>query len=1330
MAKFSTTLKKYLILSLVVYTGQQGFANIYTVTNSAGNAWWPANGDPGSLVRALDDANLNPGLDTIRFDLPGGTTITASKNPVIIADNGGLLIDGLSTQDGNSLVVNASLQVTGSNVIVNGLDLNVLAFGSITSVLEITGATNTFRNADVQSTNMGISITAAGTGNTIDNVTFQTTNHSAILTGGTNTITNCSFATTGANQNSVWINGTSTGNSVLNSTFTASLVHAISIENGGTHLIDSCTITGISDNAIMIRGTGNNRISNTSISTGGISGIGVVASNNTVNNCHVFNNTGAGILVEEGNSNTISNCNIYDNNYEGVGIQGTSTLNTVSNCNVYGNNKSFQMLTGNPVPEQGGIKSNGTSTTIENNFVYGNAANGILVYDVGIVGGSTSTGQGANSTVQNNVIGRNSIGTELGNGWNGIFVWGANGVTSSGNVVLNNGKGASHASYSMSDRISGIRITEVTSGSIINNFIGTDANKTSAGNDFDGITLQTNTSNLSITNNTIGYNGLASSYGVGGGIGIRGGSSNNTLQSNWIGMHQDLSDAGNNDYGISIEACSGNTIGGTTTNLGNNIGYSKNTGNQGVGIWLVLSGATNNQVLNNNISFNTGDGVLIERGAIGNTIGTLTAGNTINGNVSGINVKENTGGTTNLNSLRGNSFSCNTVEGITLSDNGNNLFGGIGSSKIVTTNFSETRPTFVSGTSPANAAVDIYARDLVCAAACDDTLAQGATYVTTVSANGTGAWEFDISSTPALTQANVIVMTTDTAAGAGSQNSSEFSACAISCSAPQNVTINGSGICAGGSATLVANSLGIDPTRTYQYYWYLSSVAPANEILPRNAANDSDIVVNSSGTYIVVVSETKDSAACSNKSPAFTFTVNSLPAVTVNDAEICSGSPAATFTAISDSIAVSYLWSANGSGTTRTATGTASGNYTVQVTDYNGCVGSGTGVLAVSILPIVALGPDIEICSGDSITLDAGNVGANYLWNTTETSQIIRVITSLDVSIEVTDANGCVGRDTVITNVNSLPVVTHDLLDYQICIDEHSIRLLGATPSGGFYTGVGMISDTVFDPSLTTPGTHTITYTYEDVNGCAGSAKDNMVVNPLPVVTVDDATMCAGDGATTFTATANSTAASYLWSANGTGILSTTSGMTAGNYTVQVTDNNGCIGLGTGVLAVNNAPTHLAASASSLTFTPGSFVQLFSNVIGETYLWYPTGETTQNIITSVSGKHTVTITYSSTGCSDTSSVTISEIATSVSDVSSFQSVLYPNPAKDETTLRWNSHNEGQISVINSLGQVVYKSTFRGVSLLINTSTFSRGLYQLSVKNSDDSIDTFILVIEK
>ncbi len=109
-------------------------------------------------------------------------------------------------------------------------------------------------------------------------------------------------------------------------------------------------------------------------------------------------------------------------------------------------------------------------------------------------------------------------------------------------------------------------------------------------------------------------------------------------------------------------------------------------------------------------------------------------------------------------------------------------------------------------------------------------------------------------------------------------------------------------------------------------------------------------------------------------------TINALPTVTVNDATICTGDAAATFTATS-STATSWLWSGQGTGTNATTTGTTAGNYSVVVTDANRCQSaSATGDLTVNALPTVSAGADQAVCDGGAVTL-SGSGASTYSWD-------------------------------------------------------------------------------------------------------------------------------------------------------------------------------------------------------------------------------------------------------------------------------------------------------------------------------------------------------------
>ena len=75
--------------------------------------------------------------------------------------------------------------------------------------------------------------------------------------------------------------------------------------------------------------------------------------------------------------------------------------------------------------------------------------------------------------------------------------------------------------------------------------------------------------------------------------------------------------------------------------------------------------------------------------------------------------------------------------------------------------------------------------------------------------------------------------------------------------------------------------------------------------------------------------------------------------------------------------------------------------------------------ITVNPSPVVNLGPDTVLQSNQSILLDAGSMYSSYLWSTGDTTQTLLVnignagVGQSDIWVMVTDANGCMGTDTI-----------------------------------------------------------------------------------------------------------------------------------------------------------------------------------------------------------------------------------------------------------------------------------------------------------------------------
>ncbi|MEY5041628.1 MAG: hypothetical protein RLZZ414_1176, partial [Bacteroidota bacterium] len=1004
--------KNLLLLALLLSITYHVQSKVYTVSTTTGNEWQnpPL---PGSFFAAIDSANINPGLDTIVFNLPGNSLVNGN-NWNLASFTGPVFINGYSTQDGGAIRIlsamsfNASasnsrveglisqntdgdrIVISGSNISFKKITVNI---GSSTSgrAFVVTGNNNILDSVFNNTGNIGAEITGNnnivrnselsnfiinGTGNQLYNVRENRNSTGLIVRGSNHIIRKAQFTSLGNNLDAVQLEDASNvildsitinqaqqrgiyilrgGNiTIKNSQISNSTTnHGISIENSTNNRLDSNIVSNSGQNGVLVIGGSNDtRITNSIFFGNNINGVGIANSlRPVIENCVFRNNDAGGVSVEANSNNAlIRKVQAYENGEAGINLVSVNNAlvensisysnlksgvnvtngsgNRLNDLNVFNNHSNIAVdIANKPIIRQGAINISGTNTIVENCFVYNNRTNGIIVHHE-----TNTTNQ---SIIRNNTIGKDTLLNSAGNDWNGVYVSRSNGVQVNENIIVNNGAGTLHDANPVSlnhmpDRISGVRYENVSSGSINNNFIGTDNNKANLGNAFDGITLHTNANNINVIGNTINHNGFNSVYGTGGGIALRNTANNNIIRSNFIGMHADSTDGGNNDYGISIEVGTGNIIGGDNPLQGNVIANSKNAAGRGVGIWLVLLGNSNNSVFNNLITNHVNEGVIIERGARNNIIGNPTRGNIISNNKNGILVRRglewdnSRGATTFGNNFRSNSFICNSEQGILLTDEGNNLYGKPNNVKTILVETNESRPSFVSGYAPsANAIVDIYVKDTLCRVDCDNNASQGNLYVTSVTAaatassNGLFMWEFDLASPSnvgnVVTKSNVIVMATQ----AGSNpvpNSSEFSTCTpeITCVTPTNVSITGNNnVCTGGNSTLTANADDLTVGEDYIYTWYRGSILPAN-IIATNT-NQNTININTAGNYFVVIANTIDSAACSdvNATP-FAFNVAQTP-TNVNitgDNSVCTGQNS-VLTAngtIDNNVANNYAW--------------------------------------------------------------------------------------------------------------------------------------------------------------------------------------------------------------------------------------------------------------------------------------------------------------------------------------------------------------------------------------------------------------------------------------
>lgn len=435
-------------------------------------------------------------------------------------------------------------------------------------------------------------------------------------------------------------------------------------------------------------------------------------------------------------------------------------------------------------------------------------------------------------------------------------------------------------------------------------------------------------------------------------------------------------------------------------------------------------------------------------------------------------------------------------------------------------------------------------------------------------------------------------------------------------------TITNDSAPAGSNATLVNN-----PT------WQVSG-APINPsaatYLWSNGATTPTINASAAGSYSATVTYITPEG-CTATGTSAPFTVSEFATTASITA---SGSLALCFggsVVLTANAGTAYLWS-NGANT-QSITVNAAGNYSVTVTNANGCSASSAittvTVNAPAVSPTISTSGLTTFCAGGSVTLTSSSATGN-VWSTGATSQSITVSQSGNYSVTATDGNGCsaISTNTTVT-VNTPPVVSISAGGPTSFCNGGSVTLTSSSATGNVWS----TNETSQSITVTASGNYTVTVT--DGNGCSAISAGT-VVNAnsaiAPVITANGATSFCTGGSVTLTSSATS---GNVWS-NGATTQSITVNQT-GNYSVIVTDVNGCSAGSNSITVTNNPlPVAIIATGGPTTICEGGSVTLTSNTATGN-LW-SNGATSQSITLSQTAIVSLTVTDAN-GCSTTTGLT-------------------------------------------------------------------------------------------
>lgn len=410
-----------------------------------------------------------------------------------------------------------------------------------------------------------------------------------------------------------------------------------------------------------------------------------------------------------------------------------------------------------------------------------------------------------------------------------------------------------------------------------------------------------------------------------------------------------------------------------------------------------------------------------------------------------------------------------------------------------------------------------------------------------------------------------------------------------------------------------------------------------------------------------------------------------------------------------------YLWSPSG-GAGANATGLTAGTYTVTVSDAGGCTYSmSTTITQPPALTATAAGSALQ-CNGDvsgfaSVSSSGGTGAYSYAWSTGATTSLINSLNAGNYSVVVTDALGCTKSASVSLTepvVLSGGVISSTSVS---CFGGHDgTGLISATGGSGPYSFSWFPSgDSLSSATGLSAGNYVITI--NDAHNCTTTVP--LVISQQALLTSSinnfGNVLCSGDSSGYANVFESGGTAPYLYSWTPSGEnTSYITGLTAGNYSVTVTDLNGCSSTSSitisqpSPLSVN---TLLKADVSCFGGVDGSAsVSSSGGTSSYTFLWSPSGGNNSIANNLTQGNYVVTATDAN-GCSATLAITINEPTAVTATVSTVSTTCF-------------NGTDGSASILPSGGIGAYSYLWNpGNHTSATTIGLSAGNYDLTVSDS-------------
>ncbi|MBR9922602.1 MAG: HYR domain-containing protein, partial [Bacteroidetes bacterium] len=515
-----------------------------------------------------------------------------------------------------------------------------------------------------------------------------------------------------------------------------------------------------------------------------------------------------------------------------------------------------------------------------------------------------------------------------------------------------------------------------------------------------------------------------------------------------------------------------------------------------------------------------------------------------------------------------------------------------------------------------------------------------------------------------------------------------------------------------GSTTGEATAVGTGGSMPYSYDW-------------SNGQTTATATNLTAGTYLVTIT---DINGCTDVgSVLLTDPTGITASITTSTDVSCNGGTDGEATAIGSGGTAPYTYEWSDGQMTATATGLPSGEYTVTVTDANGC--TATDVVQINepgLLIAEIVDPTDVSCNGGTdgeatVNATGGTTDYTYEWSDGQMTATATSLSAGTYTVTVTDANDCEATASVTISEPTL-LTASAATDTDVSCFGGSDGSATASGSGGTSPYTYLWSNGSTDQTATDLSAGTYDVTITDANGCEATASAT-ITEPATAVSVSIINVvnpdCEGttDGSAEAVGANGTAPYTYAWSDGQTTAIAT--GLTAGTYTVTVTDANGCEATASIVLT---DPTGITASITTSTDvscnggTDGEATAIGSGGTAPyTYEWSD-GQMTATATGLPSGEYTVTVTDAN-GCTATDVVQINEPGLLIVELVS---------VSHETC---DGSNDGSIVVVSTGGTPSYSYDWTGGLTGNSINGLSPGTYTVTVTDANDCVETLAVTVD-